>query len=76
MTGSEDPQRSRGATARDRFGLLAAGCAVVLYAAATVFFVLPLAHKLDTFLIVSYLFVPAIVGGLVYDRIDRSGGWR
>lgn len=59
----------------DRFGLGVVVCGSLLYLAATVFFVWPLAQKLDTFLIVSFLFVPAIVGGLLYSRIERSGGW-
>ena len=60
---------------RDRFGIVAAAVGTLLYVAAIVFFVWPLTQKLDTFLIVSYLFVPAIVGGLIYDRIERAGGW-
>jgi uncharacterized membrane protein HdeD (DUF308 family) len=59
----------------DRFGEITAIVGVVLYVAAIVFFVLPLSRKLDTFLVISWLFVPAIVGALIYMKIERSGGW-
>lgn len=66
--------RNRG-TERDRFGEITAIVGVLLYIAAIVFFVLPLPQKLDTFLVVSWLFVPAIIGALIYIKIARSGGW-
>ena len=65
------PQNAR----KDRFGISAAACGLLLYIAATVFFVLPLEQKMDTFVMVSYLFVPAIIGGLLYERISRTRGW-
>lgn len=64
-----------GVVKRDRFGMIAAAMGTLLYIAAIVFFVWPLTQKLDTFLIVSYLFIPSIVGGFIYDRIERAGGW-
>lgn len=69
--GTSDPPGKK----PDRFGVGVVVGGSLLYVAATVFFVWPLAHRLDTFLIVSFLFVPAIVGGLLYSRIERSGGW-
>lgn len=60
---------------RDRFGYITAIVATVLYVAALVFIVLPLPRKLDTFLVMSWLFVPAIVGAVIYIKISRSGGW-
>lgn len=66
---------SPGSAKRDRFGLVAAAAGALLYVAAIVFFVLPLSQRLDTFLIVSFLFVPAVVGGLLYNRIEGRGGW-
>lgn len=76
MTKDLDPGTERTTAGTDRFGIVAAVGGVVLYVVAIVFFVLPLEHRLDTFLIASYLFLPAIVGGIVYDRITRAGGWR
>lgn len=64
-----------GVVKRDRFGMIATAMGTLLYVGAIVFFVWPLTQKLDTFLIVSYLFVPSIAGGLIYDRIERAGGW-
>lgn len=71
----DDTQHDHPRPDRDTFGLMASVSGAVLYAAAIVFFVLPLEQKLDTFLVVSYLFVPAIIGGLLYNRIERAGGW-
>lgn len=59
----------------DRFGEITAAVGTLLYIAAIVFFVLPLPSKLDTFLVVSWVFAPVIVGGLIYAKIERSGGW-
>lgn len=70
-----DRNNENSGNGRDRFGEIAAIVGVVLYIAAIVFFVLPLSEKLDTFLVVSWLFVPAIVGALIYIKIERSGGW-
>lgn len=76
MTHDGTPEATSPASSRrDRFGLVAAAVGALLYVAATIFFVLPLSQQLDTFLIVSFLFVPAVVGGFVYDRIERRGGW-
>lgn len=59
----------------DRFGEITVILGTLLYIAAIVFFVLPLPEKLDTFLVVSWVFAPVVVGGLIYARIERSGGW-
>lgn len=55
--------------------MIATACGLLLYIAATVFFVLPLKNKMDTFLMVNYLFVPAIVGGIIYEILNRTRGW-
>lgn len=60
---------------RDRFGEIAVAVGALVYVAAIVFYVLPLPHWIDTFLTLSLLFTPVIVGGLIYARIERSGGW-
>lgn len=60
---------------RDRFGEIMVIVGVAVYLAAVVFYVLPLPRRLDTFLSLSLLFTPVIVGGLIYARIERSGGW-
>lgn len=62
-------------TSRDRFGEITLAVAVLLYIAAIVFFVLPLPSKLDTFLVVSWVFAPAVVGALIYIKMERSGSW-
>lgn len=75
MSTPSRPDSSSG-TSRDRFGEITLVLAVTLYIAAIVFFVVPLPSKLDTFLVVSWVFAPAIVGALIYIKMERSGGWR
>lgn len=62
-------------TRRDRFGEIAVVVGVLVYVAAIVFYVLPLPRWIDTFLTLSLMFTPCIVGGLIYARIERSGDW-
>lgn len=60
---------------KDRFGIIAAITGTVLYIIAIIFFVTPLEKKADTFFAVSWVFCPAIIGSLIYDKIERAGGW-
>lgn len=76
MTQKESRSARQQGSPRDRFGMFAAACGLLLYIAAIGFFVLPLEQKTDTFLMVSFLFLPAIVGGILYERIDRNTGWK
>ena len=61
--------------ARDSFGIATGILSVVLYVLAVVFFVWPLSERLDTFLVLSWVFMPAIIGSFVYHRLANKGGF-
>jgi uncharacterized membrane protein len=59
----------------DRFGLIAALLGALVFLAVLVVTLPPLARWLDTLIVMTTLFAPVIVAGLLYTRIDRRGGW-
>lgn len=62
-------------TSRDRFGEISAAVGILLYVVLIVFLVLPLPRWIDTFLSISLLTAPFIVGSIIYALIERRGGW-
>ena len=54
---------------RDNFGLITTVIGIVLYVLTLIFFAGPLPQKLDTFLVISFVFVPAIIASLIYNKI-------
>lgn len=62
-------------TRRDRFGVTITVLGILTVLAAIFFFVLPLDRWVDTLVALILVFAPAIVGGLIYTRIERHGGW-
>ncbi|WP_047864267.1 hypothetical protein [Rubrobacter aplysinae] len=68
----------RGANGRarpDRFGLIAALLGGLIFLAALAFTLPPLTRWLDTLIVMTTLFVPVIVAGVLYNRIEHRGGW-
>lgn len=59
----------------DRFGCLAAVAGMFILVAILVFTLPPLVRWFDTLVVMVSLCVPAIVAGLVYEWIERRGGW-
>lgn len=58
-----------------RKGYLLAIAAVALYAGAIVFFVVPLEDWVDTFVVVSWLFLPGVIGSLAYAILEPRGSF-
>lgn len=52
-----------------------AAVSLVLYGAAIIFFVTPLSDWLDTFLVVSWLFLPAVVGSVAFAVLEPRGAF-
>lgn len=61
--------------ARDSFGIVTGSLSGLIYLFAVFFFVMPLSERLDTFLVVSWVFVPAIIGSFVYHRLANRGSF-
>lgn len=68
-----DSQRPRGH--RDRFGCLAAVAGTLTLIAILAFTLPPLLRWWDTLVVMASLCLPAIAAGLIYERIERRGGW-
>ena len=60
---------------KDNFGVISLIVSIILYILAIIFFVSPLPYKMDTFIIVSWLFVPGIVGSVIYIYILKANRW-
>jgi uncharacterized membrane protein len=60
---------------KDRFGFLAAVAGVVILVAILAFTLPPLVRWWDTFVVMVSLCAPGIVVGLVYEWVERRGGW-
>lgn len=60
---------------KDSFGVICLILSIALYVLALIFFVGPLPYKLDTFLVVTWVFGPAIVGSIVYIRLLAANRW-
>lgn len=60
---------------RDHFGIICLLLSIVLYVFAIIFFVSPLPRKADTFIVVTWLFGPAIVGSILYIRNLAANRW-
>lgn len=54
------------------FGVVVAVVGALLFFITIIVFVAPLPDKLDTALVVAWLFVPGIVGGLIYAKMERD----
>jgi len=54
------------------FGFAIAGIGVLLFIASLIIFAAPLPEKLDTVLVIAWLFVPGVVGGLVYAKMEHN----
>lgn len=61
--------------ARDSFGIATGILSSLIYVFAVIFFVFPLSERLDTFLVLSWVFVPAIIGSIVYHRLANRGSF-
>lgn len=59
----------------DRFGLIAALLGALVFLAVLVVTLPPLVRWVDTLIVMTTLFAPVVVAGLLYTRIDRRGGW-
>ena len=59
----------------DRFGLLVALVGGLFLVGVLAFTLPPLSRWLDTFIVMAALFCPVIVAGLLYNGIERRGGW-
>lgn len=60
---------------KDNFGKLMLALSTVLYLLVLILIVAPLPQKLDTFLVASWVFLPAVIGSLIYIRIEKEGRW-
>lgn len=61
---------------KDNFGIIALVCAIILFVIAIILYVMPLPYKLDTIIVVCWVFGPAIVGSIIYCIIEGKNGWR
>jgi Flp pilus assembly protein TadB len=59
----------------DRFGLVAALLGALVFLAVITVTLPPLTRWLDTLIVMTTLFAPVVVAGILYTRIDRRGGW-
>ena len=59
----------------DRFGLIVALVGGLIFVGVLAFTLPPLSRWLDTFIVMAALFCPVIVAGLLYNWIERRGGW-
>ena len=59
----------------DRFGIWTMLAGIALFLLAAVLFVVPLDRKIDTLLVMAWLFLPAAVAGWIYTNIARADGW-
>ena len=59
----------------DRFGLIVALVGGLIFVGVLAFTLPPLSRWLDTFIVMAALFCPVIVAGLLYNSIERRGGW-
>lgn len=71
QTDADDNSRSR----PDRFGQVAALIGTVVFVTILIFTLPPLSRWLDTLIIMTSLFAPVIVAGLIYISLERKGGW-
>ncbi|MBA2692755.1 MAG: hypothetical protein H0U65_09715 [Rubrobacter sp.] len=59
----------------DRFGFLATVAGALILVAILAFTLPPLLRWWDTLVVMVSLCLPAIAAGLVYEWIERRGGW-
>lgn len=59
----------------DRFGLIVALVGALVFVGMLALTLPPLSRWLDTLIVMATLFCPVIVAGLLYNRIERRGGW-
>ena len=59
----------------DRFGLIVALVGGLIFVGVLAFTLPLLSRWLDTFIVMAALFFPVIVAGLLYNGIERRGGW-
>jgi hypothetical protein len=59
----------------DRFGLIVALVGGLIFVGVLAFTLPYLSRWLDTLIVMAALFCPVIVAGLLYNRIERRGGW-
>lgn len=58
---------------KSKVGLYWAIFGFVFYAFLNIFIVLQLPEKVDTFLIFSFVILPGVVGGLIFQMMDTKG---
>ncbi|ACB84357.1 hypothetical protein [Natranaerobius thermophilus] len=56
-------------------GLICSGVLLVTYIILIYNIVLHLPNKLDTFIVLSWLFIPGIIGGGIFHLMDVTGKW-
>jgi hypothetical protein len=59
----------------DRFGLIVALVGGLIFVGVLAFTLPYLSRWLDTLIVMAALFCPVVVAGLLYNRIERRGGW-
>ncbi|MDL2264259.1 hypothetical protein LJC31_06355 [Synergistaceae bacterium OttesenSCG-928-I11] len=60
---------------KNAFGKMSFLCSVLLFVLAMIVFVSPLPHKTDMALMVVWVFAPAVVGSIVYNRMEKKDRW-
>ncbi|HHY03919.1 MAG TPA: hypothetical protein GX534_01855 [Thermoanaerobacterales bacterium] len=54
---------------QDNFGLIAGVIGIILYVFTLIFFAWPLPKKIDTVLVISFVFLPAIIASFIYNKM-------
>lgn len=57
------------------FGLYCSFASLLVWATVTIMIVMKLPVKIDTFIMLSWVTVPGVVGGLIFYRLDKNNRW-